>query len=377
MVLTSLACLFAAQSTCTVDDCSAYQKELAFRFSCDTEEACQREIARELEAIVPSDASALYDTLAVDMRNMVNSSLCRNWTMCHESAVVREKLNKWARVPTSSSIASRLLDQNRALQNDLQNVSCVRPFDEASALAYDRSCEFRIAVASFESAVCKRRLLFSLRRELVYLGLLRESCNLNTNPQARPCRSVIEAAISNFSARISALTLVSLDRNSVLIRVAGNAASLDYILSSIRNRSCGRMENPCLHDALGPILALNRVRCDCFFFFHSFIYLCFLQNSDVAMFRSTIATMQDVFFGVSDEEVRRQGYKKALAIFLPTVNQCGFHRNSEPPWTRNRVTCVDEGRQLLSRMQQLVGLDPVRWLTKREVETAKQAALVG
>ncbi len=302
----SLACLCAAQSTCTVDDCSAYQKELAFRFSCDTEEACQTEIARELEAIVPSDASALYDTLAMDMRNMVNSSLCRNWTMCHESAVVREKLNKWARVPTSSSIASRLLDQNRALQNDLENVSCVRPEDEASALAYDRSCEFRIAVASFESVVCKRRLLFSLRQELVYLGLLRESCNLNTDTLARPCRNVIEAAISNFSARINALTLFSLNRYSVLILATGNVASLEYVLSSIRNRSCGRMENPCLQDALAPILALNKVRCD--WFFHAFIYLCFLQNSDVAMFRSAMETMQNSFFGISDDEIRKQGY---------------------------------------------------------------------
>jgi hypothetical protein len=245
-----------------------------------------------------------------------------------------------------------------------------------------RACWIRI---EHFKTICKMCRVFdpSMKRVLLLMIALVNFASLSLRLKvpfvsgACCCRSVIEAAISNFSARISALTLVSLDRNSVLIRVAGNAASLDYILSSIRNRSCGRMENPCLHDALGPILALNRVRCDCFFFFHSFIYLCFLQNSDVAMFRSTIATMQDVFFGVSDEEVRRQGYKKALAIFLPTVNQCGFHRNSEPPWTRNRVTCVDEGRQLLSRMQQLVGLDPVRWLTKREVETAKQAALVG
>jgi hypothetical protein len=82
-------------------------QDLADKFSCDTN--CNDAVLTSLTAIVPSDSSSLSGSVAQSIYDLVRSELCNNDTICKESMVVREKLNDWARIPTSSLIAARFL----------------------------------------------------------------------------------------------------------------------------------------------------------------------------------------------------------------------------------------------------------------------------
>ena len=97
-------------TTCTVASCDEFMKETAFSLSCDSEVSCRAEVASQFERIVPEDAKVIFNALSDEFLDIVKIPPCSNSTECGESSEVRNKLNKWARVPVkfNHSFISRI-----------------------------------------------------------------------------------------------------------------------------------------------------------------------------------------------------------------------------------------------------------------------------
>jgi hypothetical protein len=155
MLFFLFSCCGAA--TCTVASCDDFMKDIAFAFSCDSDSSCHDQIATQLQLIVPADSESVFASGSAEILELVKSTRCFNSTACEQSLEVRDKLDKWARIPTSSVLAIQRREDFKVRRRVLKNTTCDTPYDEASTLAWDRRCEFLLPFSVFEQVAANRR----------------------------------------------------------------------------------------------------------------------------------------------------------------------------------------------------------------------------
>jgi hypothetical protein len=145
VVLLLCFCLAGAVSTCTVSSCDDFMRNTAESLSCDSEQSCRDEVARQLALIVPSDSETVFEKRKAVVMAMVRSEVCFNSTVCafHDGVTnLIATLNEWARVPTSSAKALRLLENLKLEDEGLKNGLCRFPMSEDEVDTYPLNCTF-------------------------------------------------------------------------------------------------------------------------------------------------------------------------------------------------------------------------------------------
>lgn len=197
-------------------------------------------------------------------------------------------------------------------------------------------------------------VLFSLRREREFLGLLRAACDLKGADA--PCQAVISEIIQSLELRIEGETSFRL-AFPVLVSLANfGRRAMPSIFERINNRPCNQ-ESSCIRDLLSPILALDK-------------------NAEIVTFRAAIQVAQEKLF-VVNESLRQIGIQKMIAIFKPPIEECTFHESVVKFWVaRKIVSCLKEKQELRARIILTLDVDVVNWITKEDVQMMKQEAQV-
>lgn len=147
MLVVLLLCysLAAARSTCTVASCDDFMRNTAESLLCDSEQSCHNEVARQLALIVPTDSEIVFEQRKAVVMAIVKSDVCQGAVYCTSDQRTTDliaRLNDWARVPTSSAIARRRLEDLAIEDVDLRNGLCAITTTNEEAEVFPLNCTF-------------------------------------------------------------------------------------------------------------------------------------------------------------------------------------------------------------------------------------------
>ncbi len=331
-----------ATATCTVSSCTQFMRDLSDGFFCDSAVSCRATISSHLEQIVPVDSVEVYAAASSNMSWFL-ANRCLNLTVCAnpaDSQVVSDLFVRWARIPTSSSLAYAEKASALSRIEFLRNNTCASPTDEESAEKYDKRCASWLSFASFEKHVCEARVLHMLWRERDYLDLLQAVC---TTTGRGACKEAIDEVAMSTRAKISDEVSSFILFDDVLVF---RLLSPTRMMKTLNRRSCGR-SLACVPELLNLILSLDKkASVDDF------------SNAIVEAHRQMFLP-----FGVNVSQAFQQG----LDLFSAPLPECGFRRSTRligQQWSACRAV-----QQKLSALESEWQLsEPELWVTKVEVE---------
>lgn len=125
-------------------------KDTAISLSCESESSCRAQISLKLEAIVPVDAVSVFEARAAEFLDFVKGPICQNFTFCQGSLMMRDKLDKWARVPNSGLLAIKRRDEYQVHLEELLS-------ENATCNEFDEGCDSVLSFALFQGTAANRR----------------------------------------------------------------------------------------------------------------------------------------------------------------------------------------------------------------------------
>ena len=310
--------------------------------------SCRATISSHLEQIVPLDSVEVYAAVRLNMSWFI-ANRCRNLTVCTnpaDSTTVSDIFFRWARIPTSSSLAFAEKANALSLIEFLKNTTCAVPNDEESAENYDRRCTGWLSMAFFEENVVKARVLHMLWRERDYLDLVQAVC---TTTGGGACKEAIVEAVTSTQAKIADEVSSFKLFDDVLVP---QLLLTRKIVRSLNQRRCGR-SLACVSELLTLVLSLD-------------------QKASVEDFSNAIAEAQRQMFRPIGVNVS-QAFQEAVNLFSSLLPECGFIKSARQlgqQWSSCRIAQSNHSKREIK--WELTA--PELWLTEGEVERCRVIA---